>query len=129
MSPRLPDEQSDFVQEGSVSAWIGSFESEDNLLAYVDWRYDGCDEPRCIFANDAGLAWFDHDLQEVSFLGTQPVEPLVELQGHSYVESFSDALSVALERQKEQRWNAIFLLYDFAYNLTRAKPKTSSQLL
>lgn len=71
-----------------------------------------------MFANDTGLVWFDHDLQEASLLGTQPVEPWKELQDHSYVESFSDALSATLARQTEQKWNAMFLLYDSAYDLT-----------
>jgi hypothetical protein len=117
-----------FDREGVVSVWIGSFVSENDLLDYADWKYDEKGDSASAFASHSGLGWFDHDFQEANFLGAHPSRPREALGGHSYVESFGDAVAEALAHEQTTDWNSLFLLYDCAYDPERAHPSRACRL-
>jgi len=114
-----------FEREGMLSVWVGSFDSEQDLLAYVEWTYDEDGEAMCPFAIDAGLGWFDHDFQEANYIRSPLTPPHDALAGHSYLESFQDAVAAALEQQDRQTWNSLFLLYDCVYDPGQARPSAA----
>jgi hypothetical protein len=116
-----------FNHEGNVSLWIGHFASREDLLEYLEWKYDEDGESSCAFAAHSGLGRFDHDLQEADFLGGQPSQFGDALEGFSYVESFEEAAGHALSEQHGE-WNSLLLLYDCAFDPERAHPSKASRL-
>jgi hypothetical protein len=125
-----------FESEGTLSLWIGQFGSEDELMEYVEFVYADVDddeddeegESSCPFATDAGLDWFDHDVQEANFLEEGLSDAEEALAGHSYSSSFAAAAAAAIQQVKTARDNAIFILYDFAYDPKVARPKNEGRL-
>jgi hypothetical protein len=116
-----------FQRDGALTIWVGWFESLDELMDYVDWKYDDEGDEHCLFANHSGLGWFDHDFQEANFLGHYPADIRASLEGLSYQDSFIDVVTVALEKQHPD-WNSLFLLYDCAYDPDRGHPSRACRL-
>lgn len=122
-----------FESEGTLSLWIGQFGSEDELMEYVEFVYPDVDddedgESSCPFATDAGLEWFDHDFQEANFCEEGLSDAEEALDGHSYSSSFAATAAAAIEQVKTPRDNAVFILYDFAYDPKVARPKKEGRL-
>ena len=118
-----------FEKDGIVSLWVGAFRSEDDLFGYLEFRYDDDGNASSQFASHSGLGWFDHDFQEASFLGGHPSDKRAALEGHSYIESFIDVASEALEKVPNTDWNSVLVLYNCSYDPASAHPSKACQLI
>ena len=68
--------------------WLATFENETQLADYVDWKYlENEDVPKCSFADDIGLKYFDSDFLESAFVAT-PSKLLEQIDNISFVENF-----------------------------------------
>lgn len=105
-----------FESEGSLSLWIGNFEEEEDLFDYVDFKYDEDGNSSCRFAIDAGLAWFDHDFQEAHYTEAGLSDAKRALAGRSFSASFIEAAALAIASTRTPQDNAVFILYDMAYD-------------
>lgn len=100
-------------QKGVVSLWLGSVVSKTEFEGYFAEHYDDDDDDAPIneFARDLGQAFYDHDLQELAWHpAPRPINAL--LAGHSWAESFVDAVIVACREADLNEANAVVLLYD-----------------
>jgi hypothetical protein len=118
----------EFESHGTLSLWIGRFDGEDDLFAYVDFVYDEDGNGRSQFALDAGLEWFDHDFQEAHFAAAGLADPAPELAGFSWSSSFIAGAAAAIASAREEPDNAIFILYNCAYNPAVAQPRAGGRL-
>ncbi len=117
-----------FELEGTLSLWIGHFESQDELFEYVDFVYDEDGDASCPFATDAGIRWFDHDFQEAHYSEAGLSDAANVLSRHSWSSSFVAGAERALEHASTSQDNAVFILYDFAYDPVRARPRPGGRL-
>lgn len=117
-----------FEAEGILSLWIGHFAGEDDLFEYVDFRYDDDGNSSCQFALDAGLGWFDHDFQEAHYTEAGLTDAAQVLVGHSYSASFIEPAVAAITQFRRPQDNAVFILYDVAYNPLEVQPRSTARL-
>jgi hypothetical protein len=107
-----------YEASGLVSVWIGTFPDEASYERYFkeDWEHLDADEfPTCLFWNDLGIRWFDHDFQEGWFVGS--LVPVTDLlgKGGSYLTSFRHAVLARCVEVGLCTANSAMLLYDFDY--------------
>ncbi|PIE84696.1 MAG: hypothetical protein CSA07_01145 [Bacteroidia bacterium] len=93
-----------------VSVWLGSFDNEEQLNAYVEEQFDEEGNVSSAFMRDFGIDFIDSQFQEVLFsreLKRDDIAPA------SYSESFLDEIAVDFSR-----YNSLILLYNFSYDKT-----------
>jgi hypothetical protein len=72
--------------------WLATFENQTQLTDYVEWKYlENEDDPKCSFADDIGLKYFDNDFLESAFVAT-PSKLLEQIDNISFVENFKGQL-------------------------------------
>jgi immunity protein 22 of polymorphic toxin system len=100
--------------EQFISAvWLAKFNDSTELSDYVEWIYpedeDEQEDPTCMFANDIGINWFDHDFIESGYYGTSS-EVLKNIEGHSFVEYYLPDLQQKLNSIDYSDKNSIIIL-------------------
>ena len=91
-----------------VSIWCGNFDTEEELLTYVEFEYDNDDNPSNKFLSDFSLEWYDEDFAEASF---DPEDDVVlRVREHSFGESFDSQLD--RDMQRFSGCNSLYLIYD-----------------
>jgi hypothetical protein len=114
--------------EGLVSAWVGAFESDDELTQYTEYECDEDGECWSVCATETGIEDLDGDAVEGNFIGSYPANLDVALDGHSYVASFRDSLAATLRQRELRNWNTILLIYYCAYDPVHARPSAECRL-
>jgi hypothetical protein len=112
---KQPATERDFAVKGKVSVWIGDFDSEDDLLDYVE------SDDRC--GNDFGCVL--RDRRELS-VETQPRPVRELLQGFSWYQEFVDEVVVQAGADTQARCAVVSYASD--YRLLGVTPKSTARL-
>lgn len=112
-------------EKGIASIWFGTFETEEDVVRYVEEVYDEHEESHSDFRRDFNLGWYDDDFQEVGFSESPAISPAELATGHSYWDSFAAALPCP----SGFRANAIVIIYDYRFKPTDAKSNSPLQFL
>ena len=76
--------------------WLAKFDNQTQLTEYVEWKYlESEDDPKCNFADDIRLKYFDSDFLEIAFAAT-PSELLEQINNISFVENFKAQLQTQI---------------------------------
>lgn len=86
--------------------WLARFDSEEDLIHYIEYHYDAAGNAHCPFAADLGHR-YDPDFLECVY--TDPEELAAEVGDFSHAEHFGEALEERL-RAVEGDWNTILML-------------------
>jgi hypothetical protein len=79
-------------QEFITLIWIGVFENQAQLTDYVGWKYlENVPDPKCRFADDIGLKYFDNDFLETVFVETSS-KLIEQIDNISFAENFKAKL-------------------------------------
>ena len=109
----------DFTQENVVSVWLGAGVPEASFAALLELRPEATADgefPPSQFAEDFGIAWYDHDFLEACFeADNRPIATL--LDGVSFGASFVEVVAELALRAGLPAANAAALLYDVSYVL------------
>ena len=90
--------------------WLATFENQAQLTDYVDWKYlENEDDPKCSFADDIGLKYFDSDFLESVFVET-PSKLLEQIDNISFVENFKVQLLTKINNIDHSEKNSIISL-------------------
>lgn len=95
-------------KENVVSIWCGNFDTEEELLEYVEPEFDEDDNPTSEFMNDFSLDWYDEDFAEASFDPDDDIA--LRVREHSYGDSFDGRLNEDMRRFAD--CNSLYLIYD-----------------
>ena len=106
-----------------VDVWLGRFESEAALAAYLEETYSEDDEaaPISRFAADQGQRSYDHDFVESDFFA-ETADLAAALDGFSYARAYLADVVAAYRAQAAPPVNVALLAFD---NAIRA-PKSAS---
>jgi hypothetical protein len=118
-----------YQKHGVLSIWVGEFESAADLEEYITFVYDENDESSSPFAEDSGLFWFDHDLQEAVWFERPLLQMPDILNPFSWSGSYKDAVWAALQEVDFARPNSVFILFETAYDPERAVPEPDTKLV
>ncbi len=90
--------------------WITTFENLTKLANYVDWKYyENEENPKCSFADDIGIEYFDSDFLESVFV-TTPSDLLGQIVNISFVENFKAQLLTKINEIHYSDKNSIISL-------------------
>lgn len=90
--------------------WLTTFENQSQLEGYLEWKYsENEDEPKCSFAEDAGLPYFDSDFLE-SFFAPAPDELLQQIDNISFAGNFKAQLLAVMKGMNYTDKNSIISL-------------------
>ena len=90
--------------------WLATFENQAQLTDYVDWKYlENEDDPKCSFADDIGLKYFDSDFLESAFVET-PSKLIEQIDNISFVENFKVQLLAKINDIDHSEKNSIISL-------------------
>ncbi|MFC3849541.1 immunity 22 family protein [Corynebacterium hansenii] len=96
-------------KENVVSIWCGNFDTEEELLEYVEPEFDDDDDNATSeFLNDFSLDWYDEDFAEASFDLDDDIA--LRVREHSYGESFDVRLDEDMRQFSD--CNSLYLIYD-----------------
>ena len=96
-------------KENVVSIWCGNFDTEEELLEYVEPEFDDDDDNATSeFLNDFSLHWYDEDFAEASFDLDDDIA--LRVREHSYGESFDVRLDEDMRQFSD--CNSLYLIYD-----------------
>ncbi|AZU59351.1 immunity 22 family protein [Ralstonia pseudosolanacearum] len=100
----------DMEKDLKVYVWIGEFSDLDDLLQYVDARYDDDGNVSNDFWRDIGIDWFDDDFREAALIEGEDLRE--EISEFSYGSSFADEVARDIEVNRKDGENGIIMLYD-----------------
>lgn len=90
--------------------WLATFDNQFQLTDYVDWRHlENKDDPKCSFADDIGLNYFDSDFLESAFV-TTPSKLLEQIDNISFIENFKVPLLTKINEINYSYKNSIISL-------------------
>ena len=93
-----------------VDIWVGKFRSEEEFAEYMAERFMEDGSPISRFAEDQGVAFYDHDFLETGFR-EETDDVLQLLGGHSFAPSYAEAANRAFEAAGLKSKNALILLF------------------
>jgi hypothetical protein len=115
---RTPPLNGHYEKEDFASVWIGTFPNEDVFSDYLkeDYAARNDDFPKCLFWEDLGIRWHDHDFQEAMFrCDVAPVEDLIG--GISWIRSFKANLLKYCNELGIFKANSVIVMYEYDYPL------------
>jgi hypothetical protein len=90
--------------------WLATFDNQIQLTDYVDWKYlENEDDPKCSFAHDIGLRYFNSDFLESVFVAT-PSKLLEQIDNISFIENFKIQLLTKINDINYSAKNSIISL-------------------
>ncbi|AXV84198.1 immunity 22 family protein [Ralstonia solanacearum] len=104
----------DMGKDLKVSIWVGEFSDLDDLLQYVDVRYDDAGNLSNDFWRDIGIDWFDDDFREAALIDGRDLRE--EISEFSYGSSFADEVARDIGSDRKEGGSGIIMLYDFDYS-------------
>lgn len=121
----------DFERAGVVSVWLAHVPHAEIPEDYFHEPYGEGedDDPWNDFSSDFGFGYYDHDFVEAAGTeGFQPGPITDVLDGCSYATSFVDAVATAAAKLGLSESSFAWLMFDFAYDPTRARKSQSACL-
>ena len=112
-------------ESGSVSIWLGNFESMDDLAAYAENRFKHNENGEKVpsFTQDFfnGDLWpFEPDVFDYELIGAASADPAVVAAPLG--ETMAAALADLYPKGLDQPYNAILVVYDYVFEGSRYVP-------